>query len=28
VLEKGEIKGYQLAVFATAIPFLSFNLRF
>jgi outer membrane receptor protein involved in Fe transport len=28
VLEKGQIKGYQLAVFATAIPFLSFNLRF
>ncbi len=28
VLENGQIKGYQLAVFATAIPFLSFNLRF
>lgn len=28
VLENGEVKGYQLAVFASAIPFLSFNLRF
>jgi hypothetical protein len=28
VLENGQITGYQLAVFATAIPFLSFNLRF
>ncbi len=27
-LEDGAIKGYQLSVFATAIPFLSFNLRF
>jgi hypothetical protein len=27
-LEDGTIKGYQLSVFATAIPFLSFNLRF
>ena len=27
-LEDGNIKGYQLSVFATAIPFLSFNLRF
>ncbi|MBZ5858708.1 TonB-dependent receptor [Flavihumibacter profundi] len=27
-LENGEIKGYQLSVFSTAIPFISFNLRF
>ncbi|MFM2146766.1 MAG: hypothetical protein RL732_1602, partial [Bacteroidota bacterium] len=27
-LEDGKIKGYQLSVFATAIPFLSFNLKF
>jgi hypothetical protein len=27
-LENGEIKGYQLSVFGTAIPFISYNLRF
>lgn len=28
ILEDGAIKGYQLSVFATAIPFISFNLKF
>jgi hypothetical protein len=28
ILEDGKINGYQLSVFATAIPFVSFNLRF
>jgi hypothetical protein len=28
VLENGKINGYQLSVFATAIPFISFNIRF
>jgi outer membrane receptor protein involved in Fe transport len=28
VLEDGKINGYELSVFATAIPFVSFNLRF
>jgi hypothetical protein len=28
VLEDGKTKGYQLSVFATAIPFISFNVRF
>jgi outer membrane receptor protein involved in Fe transport len=28
VLENGKINGYQLSVFATAIPFVSFNIRF
>jgi hypothetical protein len=27
-LENGKINGYQLSVFATAIPFVSFNIRF
>ncbi len=28
ILENGKINGYQLSVFATAIPFVSFNIRF
>ncbi len=27
-LENGKIKGYQLSVFATALPFVTFNLKF
>jgi hypothetical protein len=27
-LENGQVKGYQLSVFATALPFVSFNLKF
>jgi len=28
ILEDGKINGYQLSIFASAIPFISFNLRF
>ena len=28
VLEDGKINGYQLSIFANAIPFISFNIRF
>ncbi|OLY91100.1 TonB-dependent Receptor Plug Domain [Cnuella takakiae] len=28
VQEQNEIKGYQLSIFATAIPFVTFNIRF
>jgi len=28
VLQNGKINGYQLSIFATAIPFISFNIRF
>jgi hypothetical protein len=28
VQENGKVKGYQLSIFATAIPFVSFNFRF
>ena len=28
ILENGKINGYQLSVFASAIPFVSFNIRF
>lgn len=28
VSEKGVIKGYQLSIFATAIPFVNYNIRF
>jgi hypothetical protein len=28
VLEDGKINGYQLSIFASAVPFISFNLRF
>ena len=27
-LENGQLKGYQLSIFASAIPFVSFNLKF
>lgn len=28
VLEDGRIKGYQLSIFSTALPFMSFNVKF
>ncbi len=28
VTDANQIKGYQLSVFATAIPFVTFNLKF
>lgn len=28
ILENGKINGYQLSIFASAIPFVSFNIRF
>jgi hypothetical protein len=28
VVENGKVKGYQLSIFGTAIPFVTFNLKF